>query len=87
MKKTLLKLTKYFLIKTACLECIHNLLSSIQNHTSTTSSSLTPSSTDNQQQLNEIKISMNKTLCELALSSYRNMDEFKQELKRLCSQV
>jgi len=37
--------------------------------------------------INEIKITMNKKVCELALNSYRNSDEFKQELKQLASQV
>lgn len=52
----------------------------------TNSSSDNPSSPQ-QPLTNEIKITMNKKVCELALNSYRNSDEFKQELRQLASQV
>jgi hypothetical protein len=75
----------------ACLECINNLQASVQNQLSPSASSSTVSSFSSDvqhiHQINETKISMNKTLCELALSSYKNSNQFKQKLKQISSQV
>ena len=61
------------------MECINNLQASLQT---STNSSITPV-----QKATETKINMNKLVCELALSSYHNLDDFKQELKKLSSLV
>ncbi|CAF0738487.1 unnamed protein product [Brachionus calyciflorus] len=61
----------------ACLKCIQNLQQSFQKNyqASKIYTNL------------ETKLSMNKSLCDLAISNFENLNEFKQDLNRICSQI
>lgn len=61
----------------ACLKCIQNLQTSFQKnyHGSKVFANL------------ETKLSANKGLCDLALKSYKNLDDFKDDLGRICTKV
>lgn len=61
----------------ACLKCLQNLQASFQKNyqTSKVYTNL------------ELKLAMNKSLCDLAISNYKNLDAFRHDLSRICSEV